>query len=604
MATISSAGIGSGLDVNSIVTQLVALEKQPLKALESKATVVQAQISAFAEIQSQFSALSDVTTRIADSTAWAARSASSSNTSAATISVTSAAAATSFTLDVDVLAKKQSTSSPATITTGAYVGAGTLTFRLGTWTGATTDAGADNTALAAAEASATSALTADNTAAAALTALAVGTPTVNNYAVAYNAWTAAIAANDHVTPALQTVESDALATLNSEYALLAPADQASVDALPEVIAAAATDASTLKGTAIAARSSFTAASGSSDVTVSVEATDTVATLAAKINAASAGVVATAFNDGTYDRLLLSAKDTGKAAGFKVTATDTVANGGGVLTSGDNLSRLAYDPSSGAFGMASSGIPASYGGDALARINVLAVTSGSNTLDSNIPGVTINLVATTTPTTQVTLSVSEDVTLAVKNVSDFVTAYNTLSASLADLTKYDAATKTASLFQGDSAMLGLQSVLRSMLGSTSTGSSVYSRLSDVGVQLQRDGSLTLNTTKLSAAANNGTELQKMFTTNNSNTLTNGFGIKFRDLARGVLATGGSVVNKATALQNALTRNAAEQTKVNDRAASFEARLRKQYSALDVRMAGLTALNAYVAQQVTTWNKSTA
>jgi flagellar hook-associated protein 2 len=52
MATISSAGIGSGLDVNSIVSQLVALEKAPLSTLTLKATNVQAQISAFGEIQS------------------------------------------------------------------------------------------------------------------------------------------------------------------------------------------------------------------------------------------------------------------------------------------------------------------------------------------------------------------------------------------------------------------------------------------------------------------------------------------------------------------------------------------------------------------------
>ena len=59
MATISSAGIGSGLQVESIVTQLVALEKQPLKALETKATLVQGQISAMGTIQSGFSALAD-----------------------------------------------------------------------------------------------------------------------------------------------------------------------------------------------------------------------------------------------------------------------------------------------------------------------------------------------------------------------------------------------------------------------------------------------------------------------------------------------------------------------------------------------------------------
>ena len=106
MATISSAGIGSGLDVSSIVSQLVALEKRPLTALAQKATQVQTKLSAFGTVQSQVAALTDVATRISSSTAWSARTATSSNTSAATVTATSSAGATSFTLDVDVLAPK------------------------------------------------------------------------------------------------------------------------------------------------------------------------------------------------------------------------------------------------------------------------------------------------------------------------------------------------------------------------------------------------------------------------------------------------------------------------------------------------------------------
>ena len=845
MSTISSAGIGSGLDVNSIVSQLVALEKQPLKALESKATMVQAQITAFGTIQSGFSALSDVATRIAAGSAWVARSASSSS-AAATISASASAAATSFTLEVDALATKQSVSS-AQIAAGSAVGAGTLTFSLGTWSGIADSALADASgpaklaAVAATSAGATAmsqvnavktalasfavvntaaapyatayttwanavaandhltpalitaefdALTARNaaysalgvaapttqaaadslaanaTAAANLAAFVVDTSsssaslsTTADYANKYTTWAAAVAANDHVTPALISAQASAQTALDTAYGNLGTTDKASVDALTaatttaisaadaalnafavgtpsvaayaaqyhvwanaviakdsvaaesaqtgldaayaalsipdrelvKVFTAAATAAPTTaaasvasfavgstatpsiysskytawvnavaandgvtqtlidaqatafaarntaygnlsaidqtsvagittaatSGTATASvaawklaadastaasypRATFAAASTGS-FNVDVTAGDTVTTLAAKINAANGGVVATTLNDGTFDRLLLSSKNTGVAGGFRVQAS---GSGDGTNFDNKGLSRLAYDPRSGAFGMASVELAATQtqGADAKARINGLAVTSGSNTLSSNIPGVTINLVSATT--SPITMSVSEDVTGAVKNVSDFVAAYNTLVASLADLTKYDSATKTASLFQGDSAVLGLQSILRSIMGSTSTGSSVYKRLSDVGLELQRDGSLTLNTSKLATAANDGTELQKMFTTNNSNILTNGFGLKFRDLARGVLATGGSVVNKAVALQNALTRNAADQTRVNDRAASFEARLRKQYSALDAKMAGLTALNAYVSQQVTTWNKSTA
>ena len=487
MSTISSTGIGSGLDVNSIVSQLVALEKQPLKALTVKATTVQAQMSSFGQVQSQFAALTDVATRLSAASAWTARSATSSNTSVATISVTAAASATSFSIDVDALAKQQSISSDQ-LPASTAVGAGTLTFRLGTW----------------------------------------------------------------------------------------------------------------------ASSAFTPGTNTADVGVTVSATDTVADIAQKINKADAGVVATAFNDGTKDRLLLRSKDTGEVAGFRVQASDA----DGINNDNAGLSRLAFDPETGAFGMASAGVPVQYGQNAMARINGLSVTSASNTLASNMPGVTISLVATTTTgygtlgevKAPITMSISDNVTPAVKNVSDFVAAYNTLNKTLSDLTKYDAGTKTAGLFQGDSSLVGLQNVLRNITSSYSLGATSQ-RLSDVGIERQLDGSLTINTNKLSTAANNGTTLQQLFTNNNNNAQTNGFALKFADLGRGVAATGGALSNKASSLQSSLDRNTKEQSKVSDRAAMFEARVRKQYSTLDTQMAKLTALNSYVAQQVTQWNKTT-
>ncbi len=135
-----------------------------------------------------------------------------------------------------------------------------------------------------------------------------------------------------------------------------------------------------------------------------------------------------------------------------------------------------------------------------------------------------------------------------------------------------------------------------------GGGAYQRLSDIGLERQLDGSLDINTAKLSVAANNGTALQDLFTTNNSNPLTNGFALKFDTLSSGVLASSGSVTNKAAALQREIERNADAQEKVNERAAVVEARLNKQYSALDARMAQLTALNDFVAQQVTLWNNT--
>lgn len=496
MATISSLGIGSGIDANSIISQLVSLEKQPLQQLQVKAAGVQAQMSAFGQVQSQFSALADVASRISAAGGWSSRSASSSSNNTATISATADAQPTSFSLDVDVLAKKQSTSS-APLTAGAAVGAGTMTLRLGTWS--------------------------------------------------------------------------------------------------------------------TGGAAFAPATGSADVQITVNATDKVSDIATKINAANAGVVATAFNDGTSDRLLLTSSSTGVAAGFRVQVADADGNNTDAL----GLSRLAFDPAaldpvSGlTYGMAASGLPLQYGEDAKARINGLAVTSSTNTLTGNIPGVTINLTATTTTSyglpgevkAPITMTVSNNTSPAVKNVQDFVTAYNTLNQTLTDFTKYDAATKVAGPFQGDAVIVGLQNVLRNMLGSTSGGGGAYQRLSDIGVQVQRDGSLKVDSVKLGAAANNGTALQQFFTVDNKNPQTNGFALKFASLAKGIMdSTSGMLSQESKALQKRLDVNGKEQDRVSTRAANVEARLRKQYSALDAQMGRLTALNQYVAQQVTQWNKS--
>lgn len=151
------------------------------------------------------------------------------------------------------------------------------------------------------------------------------------------------------------------------------------------------------------------------------------------------------------------------------------------------------------------------------------------------------------------------------------------------------------------MVGVLNVLRTLTGSTSTGSA-YQRLSDIGLEVQRDGTLSQNSTKMGVAANNGDELKKLFTQNNGSSQSNGFALKFRDLAKAVLQTGGAVSNKTVALEKELTTNATEQQRVNDRADRTEARLRKQYSTLDTKMASLTALNNYITQQVTQWNKS--
>ena len=140
MATISSPGIASGLDIQSIVSQLVALEKAPLTQLKSQATSFQTKLSTMGTIKSQVAALGDAAAKLSNNTGWNAVKATSSNPSAIGVTVKAGAPATSITMEVQNLAKAQSTASAA-VPTGAAMGTGSMTIELGQWTGSSFAAG-------------------------------------------------------------------------------------------------------------------------------------------------------------------------------------------------------------------------------------------------------------------------------------------------------------------------------------------------------------------------------------------------------------------------------------------------------------------------------
>ena len=97
---------------------------------------------------------------------------------------------------------------------------------------------------------------------------------------------------------------------------------------------------------------------------------------------------------------------------------------------------------------------------------------------------------------------------------------------------------------------------------------------------------------------------MFDANGGSSAANGIARRIRDFAMAANNTGGSVSNRTTALQTALTRNSTDVTKMQDRIAVIQARLYKQYNALDTNLTSLNSLSSLVNQQITTWNKSSA
>ena len=133
--SISSAGIGSGLDVSNIISSLMAVEQRPLTKLQTVATTMQTKLSAFGQMQSFVSSLRDAASQLRTAGSYAATTATSSDALSVGASSTTAAMPGVYTVSVSALASTQSTVSAAgQFATGAdVVGTGSITISLGTW---------------------------------------------------------------------------------------------------------------------------------------------------------------------------------------------------------------------------------------------------------------------------------------------------------------------------------------------------------------------------------------------------------------------------------------------------------------------------------------
>lgn len=482
MASITSLGVGSGLDLNTIVTQLVALERQPIQALQTKAGTLNSQISMFGKISSLFSGLQTAANKLTDTTLWNRATATSSDATTVAVSSGSGAAAGSYAVKVQALASNQTVTMASSLPAATdLVGEGRLTLQLGSW-----DAG---------------------------------------------------------------------------------------------------------------QTTFTDKPDTTAVSIDLTATDTLETLRDKINSADAGVTASLVTDATGVRLALRSKDSGVVNGFRLGVDDIDGN----LIDGIGLSRFAFDPPATTSGL----VLKQPAGNARATVNDIQIESATNDVTGAVDGLTLSLRKLTAGTDAVNVTVSRDRDAIITGVKGFVDAYNAVVGYLNEQTKYDAASKTGGPLQGDAVANGLTTQLRSILNTASGASSVFARLSDIGLASQRDGSLTINQTKLDNAVDrNLADLKKAFANSDSaDEANNGFARRFQALASKVLATDGTISTRTQSLQKQVTKNSEQQDKLNDRVDLFQKRLIAQYTQLDANVAKLNALQSYVTQQIAQMNRST-
>ena len=131
-SAISSTGIGSGLDINSIVSSLTtASGAAETNALNRRQTALTAQVSAFGTFNSALSTLQAALTTLQDPAKLAGRTATLADTSVATATATSSAIAGQYSLQVQNLATAASLSSNPVLNANSTIGTGSLTIALG-----------------------------------------------------------------------------------------------------------------------------------------------------------------------------------------------------------------------------------------------------------------------------------------------------------------------------------------------------------------------------------------------------------------------------------------------------------------------------------------
>jgi len=219
--------------------------------------------------------------------------------------------------------------------------------------------------------------------------------------------------------------------------------------------------------------------------------DTLATYAGAINAAGIGVTASVITDSQGSRLSIVSGTSGAAGQLTVTAGGTVPpSGSAPATSYGSLTDSATSSA-----MALNQGPA--GQDALLTVDGVDIDSASNTVSSAIPGVAFQLLSAD-PSTTVQVQIANDNNTVATAFSSLVSAYNTVAKDLKAQEGNDSSGKPEPLF-GSPIVSQLQSALSLALTSGAASGGI-GNLAQLGISVNLDGTLALNTSELNSALN--------------------------------------------------------------------------------------------------------
>lgn len=299
------------------------------------------------------------------------------------------------------------------------------------------------------------------------------------------------------------------------------------------------------------------------VTVAVDSNDSLAAIADSINQSGARITASVIYDGSQYRLAIRGQDSGAANA--ITFTESGVSLG--LDDPANTNQVASD--------------------ARVKIDDVEITRSSNLIQGAIPGVSLSLRKEMTSAGKVAID-SDPGALATK-IQSFVSAYNDMVASAHSIAGYGNTKASNSLLQSDSAVRSTLDRLSRVLGSSVAGSSGrYTTLSSAGLTSNSDGTLKLDTAKLSTAmAADPTGVARLFTTDASIGATGAMKSLLSAVDALTTGTNSAVGGRISALGKQSERLTESYTRLSLRIDAYQTALQNRFIALETMMSNINA-----------------
>jgi flagellar hook-associated protein 2 len=336
--------------------------------------------------------------------------------------------------------------------------------------------------------------------------------------------------------------------------------------------------------AVVGEGTLTIASASGSFSVTIDAgNSTLAGIRDAINGAAdnIGVTASIANvddgaGGTVSRLVLTSTQTGTAHAVTLSTADSDGND----TDGSGLSRLA-SPNLQELVAAQ---------DAQFKLDGMTVTRSGNTITGAVDGLTFDL-QKAEPGTTVSVGVSVDNESIAKNVQSFVDAYNKLQDTLKKVGSYVEGGNSGALL-GDAMLRSLTARIRSEVTNTvASAPDSYNSLALVGVAVDRYGKMSLDRSKMDAAmAADPNAVAAVFAN------PDGVAGRVGGFMKDYLQTDGILDQRTKGLNRSIRDISDQRERLDVRLASLEARLFRQFNAMDGLVAQLNATGASLKSQL--------